>query len=158
MGRRTRSQLKNGKHPWTSTNSLSRCRNTPTSTGLSTTGSVSAYSGFSPIGSAFLYSRLSPTRSTLASSKCSAVRKCSLFPKSTSRVPADLTPLNIGSQTHPTDQARTSRKPPRMVLWDEYELLRQQHVEGMQALRDMAGLFQSMMPGGTLPDTLRTFM
>ena len=45
-----------------------------------------------------------------------------------------------------------------MVPWDEYESLIQQHVEGMQELRNMAGIFQNMMPGGTLPDTLRRFM
>ena len=45
-----------------------------------------------------------------------------------------------------------------MVSWDEYESLRQQHVEGIQTLRDVVGIVQSMMLGGTLPDTLRRFI
>ena len=45
-----------------------------------------------------------------------------------------------------------------MVPWEEYEALRQQHVEGMQALQDMAGILQGMMLGGTLLDTLKKFM
>ncbi|XP_052197344.1 uncharacterized protein LOC127804512 [Diospyros lotus] len=67
-------------------------------------------------------------------------------------------PPNIGSGSLPADQAGTSRQPPRTVPWEEYEALRQQHVEGMQALRDLAGILRSMMPGGTLPDTLKKFM
>ncbi|XP_052171587.1 uncharacterized protein LOC127787565 [Diospyros lotus] len=67
-------------------------------------------------------------------------------------------PPNIGSGSLPADQAGTSRQPPRTVPWEEYEALRQQHVEGVQALRDMAGVLQSMMLGGTLPGTLKKFM
>ncbi|XP_052189845.1 uncharacterized protein LOC127799663 [Diospyros lotus] len=66
--------------------------------------------------------------------------------------------FNMGSGSLPTNQAGTSRQPPRTVPWEEYEALRQQHVEGMQALRDMVGVLQSMIPGGTLSDTLKKFM
>ena len=45
-----------------------------------------------------------------------------------------------------------------MVPWEEYKALRQQHVEGVQALRDMDGILQGMILGGTLPDTLKSFM
>ena len=58
----------------------------------------------------------------------------------------------------PTNQAGTSQQPPPMVSWAEYEALRHQHLESMQALRDMAGLLQDMVPGGTLPSTIRRFI
>ncbi|XP_052204059.1 uncharacterized protein LOC127809333 [Diospyros lotus] len=47
---------------------------------------------------------------------------------------------------------------PPVVPWVEYEALRQQHSEGMQALREMAGILQSLVPHGTIPEILRKFM
>ena len=55
------------------------------------------------------------------------------------------------------NQAETSQQPPQTVPWAEYEALRL-HMEGMQALRDMARVLQGMMPGGALPPALERFV
>ncbi|XP_052193948.1 uncharacterized protein LOC127802273 [Diospyros lotus] len=47
---------------------------------------------------------------------------------------------------------------PSVVPWAEYEALRQQHAEGIQALREMAGILQSLVPHGTIPAALRKFI
>ena len=47
---------------------------------------------------------------------------------------------------------------PPMVPWAEYEALRNQHAEGIQALREMAGILQSLIPRGSIPATLRKFI
>ncbi|XP_052206892.1 uncharacterized protein LOC127811224 [Diospyros lotus] len=47
---------------------------------------------------------------------------------------------------------------PSVVPWAEYEALRQQHAEGIQALREMAGILQSLVPHRTIPAALRKFI
>jgi len=45
-----------------------------------------------------------------------------------------------------------------VVPWVEYEALRQQHAEGVQAFHEMASILQGFIPYGSIPTTLRKFI
>ena len=64
----------------------------------------------------------------------------------------------MSNQDERYDQPGSSQQPPLTIPWIDYEALRQQHIEGMQALWDMARILQSLVPDTTLPAMLRRLM